>query len=238
MSHGRSNGMAPRNPTMTLLRTIAALALGLCLAACATPVPSAGDFQRPVPEDYLGLKVDIDLLETSRLDREDRREAQEMLKMYYGAEHSLREYIAALETNRDANEELERKYSVAETITGGVAGLSSIGVVFSTAALAAPISGVLWIGVSQYIQNFDIEPKIKQADRHLADAQRILSLFTDVEKLFNGVAFAESYDEAHRRFRKWGAYVTDLEARTAKFFAKTGGASPPAPAAPAPPPTP
>mgnify|MGYP003345818536 CR=1 FL=1 len=217
---------------MTFLRAILSGligVLGLILTACATPVPSAGDFQRPVPADYLGLKVDSDLLETSRLDTEDRRAARDLLKAYYSAEHSLREYVAALETNRDANEELERKYSVAEAITGGVAGLSSIGVIFATAAIAAPISGVVWIGTSQYIQNFDIEPKIKQADRQLADAQRILSLFTDVEKLFNGVAFAESYDEAHRRFNKWGAYVTDLEARTQKFFAKSGGGAPGAP---------
>jgi hypothetical protein len=109
---------------------------------------------------------------------------------------------------------------------GGIAGLSSIAVIFSTAAIAVPIAGVVWIGVSQYIQHYEIDPQIKKTGHRIAEAEGLLKLFPDVEKVFDGLAFAETHDEAHRRFKKWGAYVNDLEARTARFFAKSSDGPP------------
>jgi len=217
---------------MTARRTILLGLLGLLLAACAAPAPKAGDFQRPVPPDYLGLMVDTDLLSTSRLDTEDKHAAQELLRTYYNTEYSLRTYIEALEVNLAGNEHLEKKYSTAEAFVGGIAGLSSIGVIFATAAIAVPITGVIWIGISQYIQHYEIDPHVKKTERQLAEAERLLKLFPDVEKIFDGLAFSETYDEAHRRFTKWATYVKTLEARTAKFFAKTGD-GPSAPESPA-----
>jgi hypothetical protein len=207
--------------------------LGLLLAACAAPLPMASDYQRQVPTDYLGLMVDTDLLGTSRLDSEDKLAAQELLKIYYNTEYSLRAYIEALEANLAANEHLSKEYSTAEAFVGGIAGLSSIGVIFATAAIAVPVAGVIWIGTSQYIQHYEIDPQIKKTDRQLVEAQSLLRLFPDVEKIFDGLVFSETYDEAHRRFTKWAAYVKTLEARTAKFFAKAGD-GPPAPGSAAP----
>lgn len=211
---------------MMVPRTILLGILGLLLAACATPSPSASDYHHQVPADYLGLVVDSDLLSTSRLDSEDKAAAQELLKTYYSTEYSLRVYIEALEASLAENERLSKEYTTAEAIVGGIAGLSSIGVIYATAAIAVPIAGVLWIGVSQYIQHYEIDPQIKKTDRQLVEAQRLLSLFPDVEKLFNALAFAETYSEVHRRFIKWSAYVKNLEERTSRFFAKAGGRQP------------
>jgi len=216
----------PKTETLTGLRVALLCALGLVLMACTAPLPKASDYQRQAPQDYLGLAVDTDLLNTSRLDQEDRHSAQELLKTYYGAEYSLEAYMGALEKNLGANEHLSKEYSTAEAFVGGVAGLSSIGVIFSTAAIAVPIAGVIWIGVSQYIQHHEIDPQIKKTEHRLAEVEALLKLFPDVEKIFDGLAFAETYDEAYRRFKKWGAYVNDLEARTARFFAKSSDGSP------------
>jgi hypothetical protein len=216
----------PKTGAATGLRIALACALGLALAACAAPLPQASDYQRQVPPDYLGLMVDGDLLNTSRLDQEDRNTAQELLKSYYSSEYSLDAYTEALEANLAANELLAKKYSTAEALVGGVAGLSSIGVIFATAAIAVPVAGVIWIGTSQYIQHYDIDPQVRKAERHLAEAQEFAKLFADVEKIFDGLVFSETYDEAHRRFKKWAVYVKSLEERTAKFFAKTGGGPP------------
>lgn len=200
--------------------------LGLWLASCATPVPRASDYNQPAPQDYLGLMVDTDLLNTSRLDSEDKAAAQELLKTYHNTEYSLRAYVDALEANLDANERLSKEYTTAEAIVGGIAGLSSIGVIFATAAIAVPVAGVIWIGASQYIQHYEIDPQIKKTERRIAEAERVLKLFPDVEKIFDGLAFAETYSEVHRRFIKWSAYVKTLEARTAKFFAKARDGQP------------
>jgi hypothetical protein len=200
--------------------------LGLVLASCATPLPKASDYQRQVPTDYLGLTVDADLLDTSRLDSEDKIAAQELLKIYYSTEYSLEAYAGALESNLNANEQLSKKYSTAEAFVGGIAGLSSIGVIFATAAIAVPVAGVIWIGTSQYIQHYEIDPHIKKIERQLAEVEGLLKLFPDVEKIFDGLAFAETYSEAHRRFTKWAAYVKTIEARTAHFFAKTSDTQP------------
>ena len=182
---------------MTVRQTIVLAMLSLLLAACATPAPNASDYQHPVPPDYLGLMVDTDLLGTSRLDAEDKTAAQELLKTYYNTEYSLRAYIEALEANLAANEHLSKEYSTAEAFVGGIAGLSSIGVIFATAAIAVPVAGVIWIGTSQYIQHYEIDPQIKKTDRQLVEAQSLLRLFPDVEKIFDGLAFSETYEEAH-----------------------------------------
>ena len=224
---------------MTALRTIFLGMLGLMLASCAAPAPRASDYQHFVPPDYLGLMVDTDLLGTSRLDSEDKTTAQELLKTYYNTEYSLRTYIEALEGNLAENEHLSKEYTTAEAIVGGIAGLSAIGVIYATAAIAVPVAGVIWIGASQYIQHYEIDPQIKKTERQLAGAEALLKLFPDVEKIFDGLVYAETYDEAHRRFKKWAVYVKTLEARTAKFFAKTGDGQPaPGSATPATPPTP
>lgn len=211
---------------MTASRALLLVLAGLLLAACAAPLPLASDYRRAAPPDYLGLMVDTDLLNTSRLDQEDRHAAQELLKTYYGTEYSLRSYIEALEANLAANEQLGKDYTTAEAFVGGVAGLSSIGVIFATAAIAAPVTGVVWIGISQYVQHYDIDPQIKKADRRLAEARNLLRLFPDVEKIFDGLVYAETYEEAHRRFKKWAVYVKDLDARVAKMFAKAGDGQP------------
>lgn len=216
--------------------------LGLLLAACATPVPKSGDYQRSVPVDYLGLMVDTDLLNTSRLDAERKPTAQALLKTYYDIEYSLSAYIEALEGSLAGNEQLTKDYSTADSFVGAAAGLSSIGVIFATAAVAAPVTGVVWIVVSQYIQHYHIDPQIRKTERRLDEAQSLLRLLPDVEKLFNGLAYAETSQEAQRRFQKWAAYVINLDERSAKFFAKTvdarqterGSAAPVPPAAPAP----
>ena len=211
---------------MTALRTTALVMLGVLLASCTTPLSKASDYQRQVPTDYLGLTVDTDLLDTSRLDSEDKIAAQDLLKIYYGTEYRLRSYIEALEANLGANEHLSKKYSTAEAFVGGIAGLSSIGVIFATAAIAVPVTGVIWIGVSQYIQHYEIDPQIKKTEHRLAEAEALLKLFPDVEKIFDGLAFAETYSEAHRRFTKWAVYVKTLQERTEKFFAKTSDGQP------------
>jgi hypothetical protein len=220
------DGTLLRKPPMTAPRTILLGLLGLLLASCVTPLSKASDYQRQVPTDYLGLTVDTDLLDTSRLDSEDKIAAQELLKIYYSTEYSLRSYIEALEANLAGNEHLSKKYSTAEAFVGGIAGLSSIGVIFATAAIAVPVAGVIWIGTSQYIQHYEIDPQIKKTERQLAAAEGLLKLFPDVEKIFDGLAFAETYSEVHRRFTKWAAYVKTLEARTTKFFAKTSDGQP------------
>lgn len=195
---------------------------GLLSAACVAPLPLASDSRRPVPPDYLGLVVDTDLLNTSRLDPEDRPAAQELLQIYYSTEYNLRTYIEALEANLAANEQLAKNYATAEAIVGGVAGLSSVGVIFATAAIAAPVTGAVWIGISQYLQHYAIDPQIKTADRRLAEARSLLRLFPDVEKIFDGLVYAETSMEAQRRFKKWAVYVRDLQARAAKVFERTG----------------
>lgn len=200
--------------------------LGLLLASCATPLPKASDYQRQVPADYLGLTVDTDLLDTSRLDSEDKISAQELLKTYYNTEYSLRSYIEALETSLGENEQLTKDYSTTDAYVGAVSGLSSIGVIFATAVVALPVTGVVWIAVSQYIQQYTIDPQIKKTEHRLAEAEALLKLFPDVEKIFDGLAFAENYSEAHRRFAKWAVYVKTLEVRTAKFFAKASDGQP------------
>lgn len=211
------------------------LTLVCLLSACATPLPKPSDYQHQAPADYLGLMVDNDLLNTSRLDQEDRNTAQELLKSYYSIEYSLQAYADALEKNLGVNEKLSKDYSTAEAIVGGIAGLSSIGVIYATAAIAAPIAGVLWIGTSQYIQHYKIDPQIKKAEQRLAEAEGLLKLFPDVEKVFDGLVFAETYDEAHRRLTKWAAYVKNLEARAEKFFARsTDGSAATSPGAPPP----
>lgn len=211
---------------MTALQTILLGMLGLVLTSCATPLLKASGYQRQVPSDYLGLAVDTDLLDTSRLDSEDKIAAQELLKIYYSTEYSLRSYIEALESNHADNENLSKEYSTAEAFVGGIAGLSSIGVIFATAAIAVPVAGVIWIGTSQYIQHYEIDPQIKKTERQLAEAEGLLKLFPDVEKIFDGLAFAETYSEVHRRFTKWAVYVKTLETRTAKFFAKASDGQP------------
>lgn len=227
---------------MTALHTAVLVMVAALVVACASPAPKSGDFQRPVPPDYLGLLVDTDLLNTSRLDQEDKTVAQELLKTYYGTEYSLSTYIESLETNLAGNEQLTKDYSTADAFVGAVAGLSSIGVIFATAAVAAPITGAVWIGISQYIQHYEIDPQIRKTERQLDEAQSLLRLFPDIEKLFDGLAYAETYDEAHRRFKKWAVYVRNLEARTAKFFSKTRDGRPaghehPSASPTAPPPT-
>ena len=96
----------------------------LFIMSCATPVPKAGDYYQQVPQSYLGLHVDIDLLSTSKLSQDNRRVAEELLNSYYSAEHSLTEYITALEMNLDANEQLKNKYTIADSIVGGLVGFS------------------------------------------------------------------------------------------------------------------
>jgi uncharacterized protein YktA (UPF0223 family) len=208
--------------TAMALRPILLGILGLTLVSCATPPPKADDYRRQVPSDYLGLMVDTDLLSTSRLDSEDKTAAQELLKTYYTTEYSLRTYIDALEAHLAENEQLTKDYSTADAYVGAVSGLSSIGVIFATAVVALPVTGVVWIAVSQYIQHYKIDPEIARTDRQLTEAQHLLRLFPDIEKIFDGLVYAETYDEAHRRFKKWAVYVKTLEARTAKIFAKTG----------------
>ena len=88
--------------------------------------------------------------------------AEELLDSYYSAEHTVAEYVTALETNLDANEQLKNKYTVADSIVGGLASLSSPAVIFATAPIAAPIAGAIWIAIGLSIQQFNIAPQIKE----------------------------------------------------------------------------
>lgn len=227
--------MTRRPIVMTMPCAVAVGLLGLLLAACVAPTPKADDYQRSVPMDYLGLMVDTDLLNTSLLDAERKPTAQGLLKTYYDIEYSLSAYIEALEDNLGESEQLTKDYSTADSFVGAAAGLSSIGVIFVTAAVAAPVTGAVWIGISQYIQHYHIDPQIRKTERRLDEAQSLLRLLPDVEKFFNGLAYAETAEEAQRRFQKWAAYVINLNERSAKFFAKTvdgrpaGGGNPGAP---------
>jgi len=192
----------------------------LFIMSCATPVPHAGDYYQQVPQSYLGLHVDIDLLSTSKLSQDNRRVAEELLNSYYSAEHSLTEYITALEMNLDANEQLKNKYTVADSIVGGLAGLSSIGVIFTTAAIAAPVAGVVWIGVGLTIQHVNIGPEIEEARRRLNEAQRLAQIFPEVRRAFRAVVFADSDVDADRRFKIWNVFSENLKIKVLHFFAK------------------
>jgi hypothetical protein len=190
------------------------------LLSCATPVPPAGDYYHQVPQSDLGLTVDLDLMSTAKLSPQKRLTGEELIKCYHSSEDSLTGYVKVVRMNLDANEELSSKYSIADAVIGGLAGFSSIGVVFATAAIAAPIAGALWIAVGLSVQNFNIKPEMETARKRLDGAQDLEPLVHDTESAFRAMVFADSYSEAERRFKKWEAYVRDLKAKTADYFAK------------------
>ncbi len=74
------------------------------------------------------------------------------------------------------------------------------------------------IGLS--IQQFNIAPQIEEGRKRLDDAQEFLKPFPDIEKVFDGLIFAESETEATRRFKKWEAYIESIKAKASHFFVK------------------
>lgn len=166
----------------------------------------------------MGLPVDLDLLATARLSQDKKRVGEEFLIFFHNCETSLTDYIDALEKNLEANEELSKKYSIVDAIVGGVAGFSSPAVIFATAAIAIPIAGALWVAAGLAIQNFEIEPQVKEAHKRLADARAIVQLFSDVERAFDAAVFVDSDIEAERRFKKWEVYIEALRPKVSHFF--------------------
>jgi hypothetical protein len=112
------------------------------LPSCATPIPNTGDHYRQVSQTYKGLQLDLDLLVTSKLSQDKKQDGEKLLNFFYSAETSLTDYIDALEKNLAANDQLKNKYTIADSIAGGLAGLSSPAIIFATAAVAIPIAGV------------------------------------------------------------------------------------------------
>ena len=186
--------------------------------SCATPVPRPEDYYNPLSQPHMGLPVDLDLLSTARLPQDKKRVGEEFLIFFHNCETSLNDYIYALERNLEANEELDRKYWIADAIVGGLAGLSSAAVLVTTAAIAIPIAGVIWVAVGLSIHNFEIAPEIKEARKRLGDARAIVELFPDIERAFDAAVFVDSETEAERRFRKWEVYIEALRPKVSHFF--------------------
>lgn len=190
--------------------------------SCATPVPKAGDYQHiQVPHTHMGLPVDLDLLATAKLPEDKKRVGEELLKFFHNTETSLTEYIEALEEHLEANELLSKKYGIADSIVGGVAGFSSPAVIFATAAIAFPIAGAIWVAVGLTIQKNDLEPEIEKAKERLDQARALAQLYPDIERAFDAVVFVDSEAEAERRFRKWEAFIETLRTKVSHFFAKS-----------------
>ena len=204
-------------PGLTRRSVVLVVAASLCLS-CVTPVPRPEEYYNPIQQTHMGLPVDLDLLTTAKLSQDKKRVGEEFLIFFHNCETSLTDYIDALEKNLEANEELSKKYALVDSIVGGVAGLSSPAVIFATAAIAIPIAGVIWVAVGLAIQNFEIEPHIKEARKRLADARAIVQLFPDVERAFDAAVFVDSDIEAERRFKKWEVYIETLRPKVSHFF--------------------
>lgn len=170
--------------------------------------------------EHVGLYLDLDLLRTSRLSQDQQQLGEKFLNFFYLVEISLADYIDALEKNLAANDQLKNKYTIADSLVGGLAGLSAPSVILATAAVAVPIAGAIWVGVGLSIQQFDVEPQIEEGRRRLAEANALAQHLPDVEKAFDAVAFADSDEEADRRFKKWQVLIEDLKKKTSRFFAQ------------------
>lgn len=192
----------------------------LFVLSCATPVPKASDHYQQVSQTDMGLSVDLDLLATAKLSEDKKRLGKELLNVLNSSENSLTDHVDALERNLEANEKLSKKYAIADAIVGGLAGLSSIGVIFTTAAIAAPVAGVVWIGVGLTIQHVNIGPEIEEARRRLNEAQRLAQIFPEVRRAFRAVVFADSDVDADRRFKIWNVFSENLKIKVLHFFAK------------------
>lgn len=187
-------------------------------ASCATPAPRASDYYKPAQSDDAGLIIDLDLLATAKLPEEKKLAGEELLRFFHSAETSLQWYIEDAEGNIELNEKLRVKYGVTDAIVGGVAGFSSPAIIFATAAVAVPIAGAIWIGVSQCVQQFVIDPEVEVAKNRLAEARRLVQLFPDTITAFRGLVFAESETEALRRFNQWQGYVESHKKKIDRFF--------------------
>lgn len=192
----------------------------LSLGSCAAPIPKCIDYYRQVPQTDVRLQLDMDLLNSSELSQHNKQFGQEYINDFHNWETSLRDYLDALEANIDANEQLKNRYSIADAIVGGVASVSSIGVIFATAAIAAPIAGVVWIAVGLSIQQFNIQPQIEEGRKVLDNGRDLALLFRDSRVPFRAVAYADSNDQADRRFKVWQSFNEDLKARISRFLAK------------------
>lgn len=191
--------------------------------SCAASVPKPGTYytyQHQLPETHMGLPVNLDLLATSKLPEDEKRDAKKWLIFFHACEVSLAEYIDSLERNLEANERLSKKYSVADSIIGGLAGLSSAAVLVAAAAIAVPIAGAIWVGVGLSIQQYNIEPRLQEARRRLEEARALAQTFPDIERAFDAVVFVDSEPEARKRFKKWETYIETLQAKASHFFAR------------------
>ncbi|MBI4400887.1 MAG: hypothetical protein HY581_04580 [Nitrospirae bacterium] len=190
------------------------------LLSCATPVPKAVDYYRQVPQTDMGISVDLDLLAAAKLPDEKKRLGEKLLNDFHSAETSLTDYADALERNVEVNEQLSKQYAIADAIVGALAGFSSIGVVFATAAIAAPIAGAIWVGIGLTVQRVNIEPQAREARDRLKEVERLAQIFPDVERAFRALVFADSDVEADRRFKIWNVYAENLKVKVSRFFAK------------------
>ncbi|MGQ0810976.1 MAG: hypothetical protein ACT4OO_07110 [Nitrospiraceae bacterium] len=191
--------------------------------SCATSVPKPGayyTYQHQLPETHMGLPVNLDLLATAKLPQDEKRDAEKLLIFFHTCQVSLTEYIESLERNLEANERLSKKYGVADSIIGGLSGLASTAVLVAAAAIAAPIAGAIWVAVGLSIQQFDIEPRVKEARHRLEEARALAQTFPDIERAFDAVVFVDSETEALKRFKKWETYIETLQVRASHVFAR------------------
>ena len=61
---------------------------------------------------------------------------------------------------------------------------------------------------------------MEEGRKRLDEAQEFLKPFPDIEKVFDGLVFAESETEATRRFKKWEVYIESIKAKASHFFVK------------------
>lgn len=200
--------------------TVVLLVPVFLVTSCATSVPKADDYYRDIPQTDTRLELDMDLLTSSELSQDKKQAGERLVHFFHTAETSLRDYTDALEKSLDINEALKSKYGTVDAVVGGVAGLSSISVIFATAAVAVPIAGAVWIGVGLSIQQFDIQPQLTQGRKTLDEAHDLARLFPDVRVAFRAVVFADSNNQADRRFKVWQVHMEDLKKKVSHFFSK------------------
>jgi hypothetical protein len=202
----------------TVVQCLFLMTFIVTLAACATSVPRVEDYYDGIQGDDISLPIDLDLLETARLSSESQDEAASLLIAFRELEQSLQRYRTALDQAYNANEGLHEKYDTADAIIGGIAGLSSISVIFATAAIAAPIVGVLWIATSLGIDHLHIQPQQKRIDTRRQEINRELEKVPDIQRTFDALIFADSPAEAERRFKRWRTYAREFQQRGLALF--------------------
>jgi hypothetical protein len=171
-----------------------------------------------VPSEDLAYTIDRDLLATAKLPDETKQRAEAALTSFRRLERSLTNYMQALQENLRTNEELDEQYDVVEAVVGALSGITAIGVVFATGVVVVPIVGAVAIVTGVAIQHYHLKPTDREAKRRLEEAERLADQLPDIERAFDALVFAGDETEAVRRYKRWEAYVTGFDERTAQFF--------------------